>query len=44
MRHPAVTSVVAGMQTAAEVHTALRYLAEPVPDAAWAELEASVRH
>jgi D-threo-aldose 1-dehydrogenase len=39
-RHPAVTSVVAGMRTAAEVRSALRWLAEPVPDAAWAELEA----
>lgn len=41
VRHPAVTSVVAGMRTVAEVRTALRYLAEPVPDAAWAELEAA---
>jgi predicted TIM-barrel fold metal-dependent hydrolase len=43
MRHPAVTFVVAGMRTAAEVRTAVRYLAEPVPDAAWTELEASAR-
>jgi D-threo-aldose 1-dehydrogenase len=40
LRHPAVTSVVAGMQTAAEVRSAVRQLAEPVPGAAWAELEA----
>ncbi len=37
-RHPAVASVVAGLRTAAEVETALRLLAEPVPEAAWAEL------
>jgi len=43
LRHPAVTSVVAGMRTAGEVRTALRYLTEPVLDAAWAELEASAR-
>jgi D-threo-aldose 1-dehydrogenase len=40
LRHPAVTSVVAGMRTAAEVSSALGWLAEPVPDAAWAELTA----
>ena len=39
LRHPAVTSVVAGMRTAGEVGSALRLLAEPVPEAAWAELE-----
>jgi D-threo-aldose 1-dehydrogenase len=40
LRHPAVTSVVAGMRTADEVRIALRrLLADPVPGAAWAELE-----
>lgn len=38
LRHPAVTSVVAGMRTAGEVGSALRLLGEPVPDGAWAEL------
>jgi D-threo-aldose 1-dehydrogenase len=38
LRHPAVTAVVAGMRTADEVKAALRLLAEPVPEAAWAEL------
>ncbi len=38
LRHPAVTSVVAGMRTADEVSAALRLLGEPVPEAAWAEL------
>ncbi len=38
LRHPAVTAVVAGMRTADEVNAALRLLAEPVPEAAWAEL------
>jgi len=38
LRHPAVTSVVAGMRTAAEVGSALRALAAPVPAAAWQEL------
>ncbi len=40
LRHPAVISVVAGMRTAVEVRSALRWLAKPVPDAAWAELTA----
>ena len=39
LRHPAVTSVVAGMRTATEVDAALRHLADPVPEAVWAELE-----
>ncbi|HEY6493130.1 MAG TPA: aldo/keto reductase [Trebonia sp.] len=38
LRHPAVTSVVAGLRTATEVSAALRLVAEPVPEAAWAEL------
>jgi D-threo-aldose 1-dehydrogenase len=38
LRHPAVVSVVAGMRTAGEVNAAARLLAEPVPEAAWAEL------
>jgi D-threo-aldose 1-dehydrogenase len=38
LRHPAVTSVVAGLRTASEASAALRLLAEPVPEAAWAEL------
>jgi D-threo-aldose 1-dehydrogenase len=40
LRHPAVVSVVAGMRTADEVNTAVHMLAEPVPEAAWAELAA----
>jgi len=43
LRHPAVTSVVAGLRTAAEVSSALRLLAEPVPEAAWAELTGNPR-
>ena len=39
LRHPAVTSVVTGMRTASEVQSAIHGLAEPVPRAAWAELE-----
>ncbi len=39
LRHPAVVSVVAGLRTAAEAEAAVRLLAAPVPDAAWAELE-----
>jgi hypothetical protein len=31
-------TLVAGLRTAAEVETALRLLAESVPEAAWAEL------
>jgi D-threo-aldose 1-dehydrogenase len=42
LRHPSVMSVVAGMRTAAEVRSALQCLAEPVPDAAWVELEAGL--
>jgi D-threo-aldose 1-dehydrogenase len=42
LRHPAVVSVVAGMRTAAEAGEAVRLLAAPVPDAAWAELEEAV--
>lgn len=38
LRHPAVTSVVTGMRTAAEVQSAIRGLAETVPEAAWADL------
>jgi D-threo-aldose 1-dehydrogenase len=40
LRHPAVVSVVAGMRTAQEVNAAVRLLAEPVPEPAWAELNA----
>ncbi|HET9082590.1 MAG TPA: aldo/keto reductase [Trebonia sp.] len=40
LRHPAVVSVVAGMRTADEVDAALRLLAEPLPEPAWAELDA----
>lgn len=39
-RHPVVISVVAGMRTAGEVDAALRLLAGPVPEPAWAELDA----
>ena len=38
LRHPAVTSVAAGLRTAGEADSALQLLAEPVPEAAWAEL------
>jgi len=38
LRHPAVTSVVAGMRTVHEVDSALRCLAEPVSGAAWDQL------
>ena len=38
LRHPAVTSVAAGLRTAGEVNSALQLLAEPVPEAAWVEL------
>jgi D-threo-aldose 1-dehydrogenase len=40
LRHPAVVSVVAGMRTAGEADEAVHLLAEPVPQAAWAELAA----
>ena len=40
LRHPSVVSVVAGMRTADEVDQAVHMLAEPVPEAAWAELAA----
>jgi D-threo-aldose 1-dehydrogenase len=40
LRHPAVVSVVAGMRTAGEAAEAVHLLAEPVPQAAWAELAA----
>ena len=42
LRHPAVVSVVAGLRTAAEADAAVRLLAAPVPEAAWAELEEAV--
>ena len=38
LRGLAVTAVVARLRTADEVNAALRLLAEPVPEAAWAEL------
>ena len=38
LRHPAVTSVAAGLRTAGEADSALQLLAEPVSEAAWAEL------
>ncbi|MFJ7217844.1 aldo/keto reductase [Amycolatopsis sp. NPDC098790] len=38
LRHPAVSTVVAGMRTAAEVHRNLDLMARPVPDALWADL------
>jgi D-threo-aldose 1-dehydrogenase len=39
LRHPAVASVVVGMRSPDEADTNTRRLAEPVPDAAWAELD-----
>ncbi|MEU8639425.1 aldo/keto reductase [Amycolatopsis sp. NPDC048633] len=38
LRHPAVSTVVAGMRTAAEVHRNLRLMARPVPEALWPDL------
>ncbi|KAA9157621.1 aldo/keto reductase [Amycolatopsis acidicola] len=40
LRHPAVRQVVAGMRCRDEVHQNLGLLAEPVPEALWAELDA----
>lgn len=39
-RHPAVTSVVVGLRTPAEVHDLLGRSAQPVPDELWVALEA----
>jgi len=39
LRHPAVSRVVAGMRSAAEVRENLTLLAAPVPDALWAALD-----
>lgn len=41
LRHPAVTSVVVGARSAAEIEEDAALLAVPVPDALWAELSAS---
>jgi D-threo-aldose 1-dehydrogenase len=40
LRHPAVVSVVAGMRTAEEVKEAAALMADPVPEPAWADLDA----
>ncbi|OLF14073.1 hypothetical protein BLA60_02600 [Actinophytocola xinjiangensis] len=42
-RHPAVSRVVAGMRSAAEVRRNLALLADPVPEALWAELAQVLR-
>lgn len=39
-RHPAVTSVVVGLRTPAEVHDLVGRSAQPVPDELWVALEA----
>ena len=39
LRHPAVVSVVTGLRSAEQVHTALARFAAPVPAAAWADLD-----
>jgi D-threo-aldose 1-dehydrogenase len=41
LRHPAVTAAVVGARTAEEIRADASYLKLPVPDALWAELEAS---
>jgi D-threo-aldose 1-dehydrogenase len=40
LRHPAVSTVVAGMRAAAEVHQNVQLMAKPVPDALWPDLDA----
>ncbi|GAA2175548.1 aldo/keto reductase [Agrococcus versicolor] len=41
LRHPAVVSVVLGTRTAEQVREGARRASAPIPDALWAELEAS---
>jgi D-threo-aldose 1-dehydrogenase len=40
LRHPAVSTVVAGMRAAAEVHQNVQLMAKPVSDALWPDLDA----
>jgi D-threo-aldose 1-dehydrogenase len=40
LRHPAVTSIVVGCRSAAEVDEDVALLGHPIPDALWAELDA----
>jgi D-threo-aldose 1-dehydrogenase len=40
LRHPAVTSVVPGLQSVAQAQNAIAHLQAPIPEAFWAELAA----
>jgi D-threo-aldose 1-dehydrogenase len=40
LRHPAVTSIVVGARTPAEVGQNAKHLATEIPSALWAELDA----
>jgi len=42
LRHPAVVAVVAGMVNAAQAQAAARWLAEPVPEDAWPDLDVAL--
>jgi D-threo-aldose 1-dehydrogenase len=41
LRHPAVTSVVPGLQSAVQARSAIAHVQAPIPDAFWAELAAA---
>jgi D-threo-aldose 1-dehydrogenase len=43
LRHPAVAAVVTGLATPDHVHSNASWLAQPVPDAFWAEAESIVK-
>jgi D-threo-aldose 1-dehydrogenase len=43
LRHPAVSRVVVGMRSPAEVESDLGLIAEPVPEALWEEIDALLR-
>jgi D-threo-aldose 1-dehydrogenase len=43
LRHPAVSRVVVGMRSPAEVESDLALIAEPVPEALWEEIDALLR-